>query len=357
MHVSLLEKSISNPAHPINGIVVSICILAGFYIVLFFAIKTSSLLGYKEKNEELEQAVIQEQKYRYSITKDAITTYEINITKNILMNGFEDKFEEVGDMIHRYSDMVTYMARKLIYSDDIPNFLNFATAKIILKIFESGESETSIEYRRLLDNGEYAWVSAVTNLVKEEKSGNLIAFVCIKNIDHLKRRQLELEYKAERDPLTGLYNKEITEKLIDEDLLAKQNHGKSILFMIDVDNFKAINDNLSHVYGDAVLCELADKLKKIFRADDIVGRIGGDEYVAYMKNCNSINKAKEKAEEILREFQITHNGLNEEGYSISGSVGISTYPKDGQSFIELYKSASAALYQAKGQGKNAYASG
>lgn len=354
LDICVFEKSSLNPAHPINKIVTSLCILAGFYIVLFFAIKTSLLLGYKEKNVVLEQAVVLEQQYRNSVTKDAITTYEVNVTQDTILNGFEDKREELGDMVTRYSDMLIFMARKIIYSEDIDEFTKYATTENIEKLYESGESETVTEYRRLLETGEYAWVRAVSNLVKDEKTGDLIAFVCIKNIDEQKQRQLELEYKAERDPLTGLYNKEITGKLVDEHLMSDYGHGGSVLFMIDVDNFKSMNDNFSHVYGDAVLCELADKLRTIFRADDIVGRIGGDEFIAYMKNCTSPKKIKAKAEDILRKFHITYNGLEDEGYTISGSVGISISPKDGRNFETLYRFADTALYQAKGSGKNTY---
>lgn len=352
--IGVMDKSVTNPAHPINEIVVSVCMLAGFYIVLFFAIKTSSLLGYKEKNMELEQAVIQEQRYRSSVTKDAITTYEINVTKDLLVSGFENEGEENGAISARYSDMLTFMAGKLIYPDDIAEFMRYSAGDYIANMFAAGQSETTAEYRRLIDSGEYVWVSAVTNLVRDEKSGDLIAFVCIKNIDMKKRRELELEYKAERDALTGLYNKEITATQIDEYLMSDRNQGGSFLFMIDVDNFKTINDNLSHVYGDAVLCELADKLRKIFRADDIVGRIGGDEFIGYMKNCTSEKKAIEKAQKILNEFHTTYRGLNGDRHTISGSVGISVYPKDGKIFGELYKSADSALYKAKGMGKNTY---
>lgn len=354
MDMALLERSTVNLAHPVSGMVAALCILAGFYIVLFFAIKTSLLLGYKEKNMELEQAVLQEQRYRNSITKDSITTYEVNVTHDTIISGFESLREEMGGMATRYSDMLVYMTHKLIFSEDISIFTKYATAENITKLFESGQSETTVEYRRLLESGKYAWVSAVTNLVRDEQSGDLIAFVCIRNIDRIKRRQLELEYKAERDALTGLYNKETTGKLIDEHLMVSHDHAGSVLFMIDVDNFKSINDNLSHVYGDAVLCELADKLRKIFRANDIVGRIGGDEFIAFMKNCTSMDRAKKKAEGILNEFYVTYNELGDEGHTISGSIGISVCPKDGVSFAELYKAADAALYQAKGKGKNTY---
>lgn len=356
MEVGVLEKSVTHLVHPINGIVSSVGILGGFYIVLFFAIKTGSLLGYKEKNLELEQAVIQEQRYRNSVTRDAITTYEVNLTKDLILSGFDDMRDELGGTADRYSDMLTFMARKLIYTEDIAELMKYCKAENLVKLFEAGLNESTVEYRRLLSSGEYAWVSAVTNLLKDEKTGDLIAFVYVKNIDAQKHRQLELEYKAERDALTGLYNKEITGKLVDEHLLSEcGNHAGSVLFMIDVDNFKAINDNFSHVYGDAVLCEIADKLRKIFRTDDIIGRIGGDEFIAYMKNCSLPKKVEEKANEILKELYTTYNGLNDITYIISASVGISVYPKDGNSFATLYKSADAALYQAKAKGKNAYA--
>ncbi|MEF9864549.1 MAG: GGDEF domain-containing protein [Christensenellaceae bacterium] len=108
------------------------------------------------------------------------------------------------------------------------------------------------------------------------------------------------------------------------------------MFMIDVDNFKEINDHLSHPFGDVVLCELADKLRCIFRKGDILGRIGGDEFIAFIKDDASVEMAVSKAEEIRKAFQMKYKGSKAE-YSISSSIGIAIAPKDGKNFEETIK--------------------
>ncbi|MEG1139883.1 MAG: EAL domain-containing protein [Lachnospiraceae bacterium] len=164
----------------------------------------------------------------------------------------------------------------------------------------------------------------------------------------------QLQRRVERDPLTGLYNKEITGNLVNEYLGSNPPPLGAVLFMIDVDNFKTINDQLSHAFGDAVLCELADKLHSIFRDDDIVGRIGGDEFIVCIKKVTSMKLAKEKAEAICKSFYVSYKGIQEEEYRISGSVGIAIAPNDGITFEELYNHADAALYQVKNNNKNGY---
>lgn len=337
-----------------NELIAPIAILLGLYILLFFAFKTAMLLGYKEKSVELQQAVYQEQQYRDAATKGAIITYEVNVTKDLFLKGLEDKEKELGSLEHCYSDMLAYMAHRIIYSNDIERFMKFASPAGIIKEFEMGSSEISIEYRRLMESGEYAWVRAVINLVKEKGSGDIIAFACIRNIEAEKQRQLKLQFKAERDPLTGLYNKEMTGKLINEALIFNPHHKAAALFMIDVDYFKEINDHFGHVYGDVVLCDLADKLKWIFEKDDIVGRIGGDEYIAFIKTGATEQVIKERAEKICKAFYTVYKGQNNKKYTISSSVGISVFPKDGISFEELYNHADTALYEAKGRGKSTY---
>lgn len=331
----------------------SLSVLLGLYIVLFFAMKTNSLLGYEEKYSRLEQTVYQEQQYRNAVTKDAIVCYEFNVTKNLMLNGFDDKQDELGD-IPNYSDMLKQMSRQTIYSKDIPDVMRQMSPLALKRAFEEGKSETVVEYRRLLSSGESIWVRSVTNLVTDVENGDLKGFTCIKDIDTEKRHQLELQYKAERDPLTGLYNKEVTGKLISENLACNDENKNSALFMIDVDNFKKINDNMGHVYGDAVLCELAEKLHHVFSNEDIVGRIGGDEYIAFIKDGATIEKVKDKAKAICKEFYTTYQGQEYDEFAISSSVGVSLSPKDGNSFEELYNNADVALYVTKSEGKNSY---
>ncbi|WP_317911405.1 GGDEF domain-containing protein, partial [Clostridioides difficile] len=121
-----------------------------------------------------------------------------------------------------------------------------------------------------------------------------------------------------------------------------------------IDNFKSVNDNLGHVFGDKVLFEVSKHLKPIFRKDDIVGRIGGDEFIVFLKNIQSFENAKKKAEKICDIFRNSYT-KNKKTYKISGTVGISFVPEHGTVFEELYKKADIALYYAKSKGKDKYA--
>ncbi len=126
------------------------------------------------------------------------------------------------------------------------------------------------------------------------------------------------------------------------------------LFIIDLDNFKAINDNFGHHFGDFVLKEIASELRKCFRKDDILGRIGGDEFIIVMKNCGDLSIAMEKAGQVCNRLQKTYISSSNESFSISASIGIAIYPKDGETFELLYKKADKALYNSKETGRNKF---
>jgi len=126
----------------------------------------------------------------------------------------------------------------------------------------------------------------------------------------------------------------------------------NILFMIDVDNFKQLNDTLGHQTGDEFLVLFAAAIKNCFRDDDIVGRVGGDEFFAFLKNASDIDVVNKKAQELLETIQELCAKYNEA--KVSGSIGVSMYPNNGKTVDELYAKADSALYKAKREGKNKY---
>lgn len=338
-------------------IVTPIAILAGVYVVLFFSIKTNELLGYKEKTSELEVEIHREQQYRNSIFKDTIATYEFNLTKDVMTSEIETYRELLGNREHySYSDILFIMSEKMLHPDDRLAYINSSNVAAALQTFASGTTKTVMEYRRLTPNGNYIWVKSVTNLVKDFETGDITGFTYVRNINDEKEIQLDLRYKAERDQLTGLYNKFMTANLISEYLHstdALQRTGA--LFIIDIDNFKTVNDNLGHIFGDSTLCDLSQKLTKLFSDDDIVGRIGGDEFMIFMKDAHKKKEIEAKANEICEIFCNTYwsNNCGAE-YSISASVGISVFPIHGNTFEKLNKEADTALYTSKSKGKNIY---
>lgn len=167
------------------------------------------------------------------------------------------------------------------------------------------------------------------------------------------RKKIEkLQYIAKKDALTGIYNRLEIEKQIKQYLVRNKNQ-MAALFMIDTDNFKQINDVKGHMIGDMVLAQIAAGMKELMRDSDIVGRIGGDEFIIFMKDIASPKDAEKKAEKLLYIFRhLFENDKNQ--VNITCSIGIAIYPNDGTSFKVLYGNADKALYQAKHQGKNDY---
>lgn len=158
--------------------------------------------------------------------------------------------------------------------------------------------------------------------------------------------------KADSDSLTGIYNRAFAQKAI-EDLIMNDHDG--VFFMIDMDNFKNVNDKYGHISGDVLLKEFASLLKKNFRQNDIVFRMGGDEFAVFAPGKMDRNLITEKVESLISSVSDISSVRSLDGEDrISISVGIAVSPSDGNEFMELYNNADKALYYAKNNGKNIY---
>lgn len=176
----------------------------------------------------------------------------------------------------------------------------------------------------------------------------------VSDINEIMEETEQFKEQARRDPLTGFYNKNATAELISEYLAGEGKDKVHSMLFIDIDNFKYINDTLGHLFGDKVLIDISEKIKKMFRSTDLVGRIGGDEFVILIKNTDSIKTTYDKVERIRQIFnkKYYHNNVF---YNITGSIGVAIYPQNGTTYKELIKNADDALYIAKSKGKNQFA--
>lgn len=166
-----------------------------------------------------------------------------------------------------------------------------------------------------------------------------------------KAREIKTYKKqSQKDVLTGLWNRSYIDSYVVEKILAKE---YCAFFMIDMDNFKSINDTYGHIAGDHTLKAFADVLREKVGKEDVVCRLGGDEFVIFVANRESIKEVKTMAEEIIDEMG---KRLKEKQYmgNPSVSIGIARYPQDGQTFEELYGAADKALYHVKQNGKSNY---
>ena len=166
-------------------------------------------------------------------------------------------------------------------------------------------------------------------------------------------KQKEMREIASRDGLTQLYNREGTEQRIKEWLHSDRTKAGGVFMMMDVDYFKQINDTYGHAVGDRVLYKVGHLLKSSFRENDIVGRIGGDEFLIFMEGITSEEFAVRRMENLqqyLRELPIEEL----EEHTLTCSMGAAFMPKDGTTFGELYKHADEALYTTKRNGRDGF---
>ena len=155
--------------------------------------------------------------------------------------------------------------------------------------------------------------------------------------------------ESKRDILTGLYNRRGIEAAVN-DFIATRKRG--VLFVLDLDNFKSINDNYGHIAGDMVLKEIANILINNTEKTDIVCRIGGDEFVIFFTRTLDKQEAADCAQSIISDV---NKMLNEHNYTSSSvSIGIALAPDSGANFEELFSNADKSLYHVKRNGKNSF---
>lgn len=180
----------------------------------------------------------------------------------------------------------------------------------------------------------------------------LVIFAVINFVGKVRNEEnrKDLQEKADTDLLTGLNNKLATERKIKE-YISKYPNSLAIMFIIDIDNFKKINDTMGHAFGDEVLRSFGKQIGANFRVTDIIGRTGGDEFTIFLKNLQSDENTIREAQKL--EYFFEHFEVGEYvKYSATASIGAAVFPADGRDFGALYKSADQALYKAKKRGKN-----
>ncbi len=182
-----------------------------------------------------------------------------------------------------------------------------------------------------------------------DENGTVYRIVgCVEDINDERLLQTQLQQRAQRDGTTGLMNKD-TGRLSIEAALKEMPEGQmdAVLF-IDLDNFKTINDTFGHMEGDAVLKRLASCFTHLFRQDDIIARFGGDEFIVYMHNAQSVEALLKKADAVTDKVRTIRMKNGEE---VHCSVGL-TIARPKESFTEVFERIDAALYLAKSAGKN-----
>ena len=160
----------------------------------------------------------------------------------------------------------------------------------------------------------------------------------IVDITDQREREEALRHRSQTDGLTGICNKETMEI---ETRAAMQECSEGLLFVMDVNRFKVINDERGHMMGDHVLASIGSVMRDVFRRDDLVGRIGGDEFMAFISGASTTDVAEEKKLLLDQHARLI---AREVGFEVTFSVGVARYPEDGSTYDQLFEIADRAMY-------------
>jgi len=304
-------------------------------------------VGYSEDitvQHELALAYQRETSFRKVMEQQANAAFFINVTKN------EGTGSENGSAT--VEDVFRSLAESVVENEDIMRYFESMNRERLLERADKQQDEVSFNFLRK-SGASTLWVHYEEHLLRDPENSDVIAYLYMTDIDEQKKKELELEAAAQRDSMTGLLNHSSTISQISRFLRMEGSAGTHALFIIDVDNFKSINDTYGHQYGDAVLMDVARTIQNVFRASDVLGRIGGDEFMLLMKNVGSERPVWRKAGELVHALQFSCGTAARETH-ISASVGIAICGSDGSEFEEIYSRADAALYKAKSKGKNRF---
>jgi len=260
------------------------------------------------------------------------------------------EFSDTWESIFGYSPMRQGLRSRLhldshFHPDDIALFRDN------IRHLENGAGYQTIAIRIAKADGRYLWCNfRATALYNQQQEIEKIVGVII-NVDAEKRASQALQEKAERDTLTKLLNKQAAREQVEHYLSGNPAKIECALLIIDLDNFKQVNDRYGHMFGDSVLTHTARELKRLFRAQDVVARIGGDEFMVMMRGISDRALVEGRCRNLLKILQNTFRGQLY-NCDVSCSIGIAMAPEHGIRYNDLFHCADVALYQAKARGKN-----
>lgn len=310
------------------------------------------LIDVSQVKHAQEQLKTQEERLRTVLAISNDMVWEGNsIDMFRFIKGADYWMQHVGTYPKNYDESVR-MALPLCHPDDVSEFYRTFAPSAVSRAVSEGATSLRLEFR-LSDyrTKEITWFQCVLVPFMDMHGELERIMACVVNINDRKNREYKILSSARRDPLTNLYNKGFTEEKIVCTLESEGNEASHALFIMDIDGFKAVNDNLGHLVGDGLLTAIAGDISRLFRTRDVVGRIGGDEFMVLMENVKGDEFLLKKGAEVCDAFRRTIKGESNK-YAISGSVGIARFPQDGTTYNELYRRADLALYDVKRNGKN-----
>ena len=274
---------------------------------------------------------------------------EADLTTNRILYMHLGKNTHSNYISKSYNEIIHDVVLNMASHDSKIKIEKFFNSKRLLEEYSHGKISAEIEFLSRADyNSEPHWLHAAYQVREAPEVNEVHAFFLIFDIDAYRRTNETMINLIERDNLTGVYNRRTAVDLIqkfiaDEDLFA--------FIILDLDNFKQINDRFGHDCGDGIIKDAASRMTEHFEDTGIVARLGGDEFLVILKDISPL-----EIEERLQNFSTQAKSIYYKNKQVTYtmSIGYSLFPEQGKSYRQLYQNADMALYAVKMAGRNSF---
>lgn len=342
----IIEKNTGKLRQEMKNQLYQSCFLIMIVIAVVLSVITTVITKFNRKIAKLMEE--KQESFKTATEQLYDNIYELNITKNCPVGKrTEEYFESLGAKDVPYDEGLRIIAKKQIKTEYQEGYISIFKTENVIQEYKKGNNHLQYDFMITQDGVNYNWMRIDAYIFYSTEDRCIHMFTYRKNINLEKQKELQ----AKMDEMTRFYTKRATEKII-EDMLLKRTENMYAFFIFDIDNFKQANDCFGHAFGDFCIKEFTRIIREHFKEGDILGRIGGDEFVAFT-SIMDIRWVEEKAKELSRALNIMCvNQLSR--WNMSASIGVAIAPMEGMDFITLYRNADAALYETKQRGKNGF---
>ena len=280
---------------------------------------------------------------------------EVNLTTGIYER-LEGEFTNTNlpeDANCRAEPVLNYFAEDTVAQGSRHRFQTFVSLPRLRDLAARGIQKEETEIWLTTTDGTERLCLLTAQMASLPKTGEIKAFLTLQELNSINLEIERLSNLALYDELSGLLNRTAARNAIEETL--RYGTGERVaLFMIDADNFKLVNDTLGHQHGDLALIQISQAIQSVFRASDILARIGGDEFFVFLPEVAGEEFAQSKAAALCNALHLTYTTGNTLGIELTASIGVVVAQRNQVDYEMLYAEADRALYEAKKAGKNRY---
>ena len=314
-----------------------------------------AIIVFQDVETQREQAAVY-QKWRQSLERrspDDYTLFRCNLSKGASFDRTEGRLLTIQFDPHltTFNERTREYAGRFVHLDDFDDYVTLLNSENLLAGYYRGTRTAALHYRERVAEDEYRWIRLTVEMTQYPDSEDVEVFLMYEPCERAQLEDAAAKARMDTDPLTGVLNRRAFVERFTALIAAAQPDAGHALLLVDIDDFRRVNEHFGHAVGDQALIDIARSLKAAVRKEDLLGRLGGDEFLICLAGVTGQAAVERKATQILASLRKVFSV----DIRVTASIGIAFFPNDGGDFTALYHSVDLALYTAKGNGTDSFA--